>query len=171
MLTLILLRHAKAVPHGGDDFARELTDKGHKDAGRTGAFLLVNDLLPDLALVSPAARTRQTFEDLAVASRPIRVHYEDDLYNAGAGELRERLRHAGSKVNTLLIVGHNPGIVELALKLGRDGDIKDLEAMRARFPPSSFAIIEFRAENWEDAAASGGQLVQFVTPDDLKAGR
>ena len=48
-------------------------------------------------------------------------------------------------------------------------DIKDFEAVRNRFPPASFAIIEFRGENWEDAAASGGQLVQFVTPDDLKA--
>jgi phosphohistidine phosphatase len=85
--------------------------------------------------------------------------------------LRERLRHVGSAVKTLLVIGHNPGIVELAITLARDGDIKDFEAMRARFPPSSFAVIEFRAEDWEDAAASGGQLVQFVTPDILKARR
>jgi len=169
MRTLILLRHAKAVPHSGDDFARELTDKGHKDSGRAGAFLLENNLVPNLALVSPAARTRQTFEDLAAASRPIHADFEEELYNAGARQLRERLRRIDGAVKTLLVIGHNPGIAELALNLASDGDIKDFEAVRNRFPPASFAIIEFRGENWEDAAASGGQLVQFVTPDDLKA--
>jgi phosphohistidine phosphatase len=171
MLTLLLLRHAKAVPQSGNDFARELTDKGHADAARVGAFLVDNRLRPDLALVSPSARTRQTVEDLMDASCPISVHYEDGLYNANTGQIRKRLRHVGPEVKTLLITGHNPGIMELAVSLAKDGDIKDFAAMRDRFPPASLAIIEFRAEDWDDAASSGGQLIQFITPEILKAPR
>lgn len=170
MLTLLLLRHAKAAPHGGDDFARELTDKGHADAKRTGAFLAAHRLVPGLAWVSSAARTRETFEDLAASfPAPVAAEFDDGLYNASCENLWARVAQTGGAVDTLLLTGHNPGIMELALKLSRDGDPRDLDAMRTRFPPASLAIIQFDAHDWASAASSGGRLADFITPDILNA--
>jgi phosphohistidine phosphatase len=170
MLTLLVLRHAKAVPQGGDDFARALTGKGQADARRTGVFLQAHQLSPQLALVSSAARTRETFETIAGCfPEPIAAELDEGLYNAGCEDLRARIASIGGEVKTLLVTGHNPGIMELAIKLSRDGDPRDLDVMRSRFPPASLAVIEFNGDDWADAAARGGHLVDFVTPEILIA--
>ena len=132
----MLLRHAKAVQQspGGDDFARDLQDKGKADAKRLGTYLADKKLLPDLALVSTAARTKQTYEIVAAAlGRPGAVRYEQALYNATGGELRGILRSLDPAIQTLMIVGHNPGIADAAAMLSRDGDLAELTPLRRRF--------------------------------------
>ena len=167
MLTLLLLRHAKAIPQAGDDSGRVLTEGGHADAARLGAFLLEKDLLPDRALVSVAARTRQTMEGLArTADRIVPTTFDPALYNATERQIRDRVsKVVGSAI--LLVVGHNPGIAELALALAASGDPQDFGAMRARFPPCSLAVITFDHHEWSDVRHGGGRLDAFVTPDYL----
>ena len=167
MLTLLLLRHAKAVPQGGDDFFRALTDKGHADAAALGVFLRDARLTPDLALVSPSSRTRETFEGLtATLGAAVTARYEEELYSATAQRLRDRLRDVDDSVKTLLIVGHNPAIMELSQMLADSGDRADFNAMTARFPPCSLVVVEFDREEWIDAR-QGGRLALFLTPDQL----
>ncbi len=171
MLTLLLLRHAKAVQHMADgDFARTLTDKGAADAAALGIHLAATGLVPDFAYVSAATRTLQTFERVGAAFTPdVPFASEAELYNATAGELRDRLRSVRPEVRTLMMVGHNPGIMEAAMTLARDGDPTEVERMRGRFPPCSVAVLTFAANDWLDARSSGGRLDLFLTPDDIAA--
>ncbi|VVB48679.1 Phosphoglycerate mutase [Beijerinckiaceae bacterium RH AL1] len=165
----MLLRHAKAVQQSrGDDFARDLQDKGRRDAALLGAYLRGHDLVPDVALVSASARTRQTFDGLrATIEAPVAARYDDDLYNATAGEIRTMLRATQPGVRSLMVVGHNPGIADLAVMLARDGDLAEIGRMRARFAPCSLAVITCNVEEWADVAATGGRLDLFLQPEDL----
>ncbi len=171
MLTLLLLRHAKAETPRGDDFARALTGKGERDAGEIGAFLAEHRLVPDVALVSAARRTSRTFE--LVAERlgaEIEVHEEMALYNAGEAAIRDRLGRLDPASRAVIVVGHNPGIMEAAVALAREGDWPEIERLRGRFPPCGLAVVSFEAEDWADACASGGRLDALVFPEDLAGG-
>lgn len=173
MLTLMLLRHAKAVQQAeGDDFSRELTEKGMADAARLGAFLVRKNCVPDLAMVSAAARTMQTYANLKTADdRTIPARFGQGLYNASATRLRDVLRRVDPAVVRLMIIGHNPGIMDVAVALARDGDLAEIIRMRDRFPPCGLAVLTFDTEDWLDARASGGRLDLFVTPEDLVSSR
>ena len=166
----MLLRHAKAVQQSrGDDYARDLQEKGRRDAGRLGGYLRSHDLVPEVALVSAAARTRQTFDGLtATMEAPVPATYDEALYNATAGELRDMLKATDPGVRRLMIVGHNPGIADLAVMLSRDGDPIEIARMRSRFAPCSLAIVSCDGEDWADAAARGGRLDLFLQPEDLE---
>ena len=171
MLTLLLLRHAKAEAARGDDFARALTDKGERDAQDIGRFLAAHRLQPDLALVSSALRTSRTFDLVAEGLSPgLDVHREEALYNAGENRLCARLAQVGAGKPVVLIVGHNPGIMEAAVTLAQEGDLAEIERLRGRFPPCGLAVVSFHAEDWADAVASGGRLDALVFPDDLVSG-
>ena len=173
MLTLMLLRHATAAQHMPDgDFARALTQRGAADAAALGGYLARSNLIPDLAYVSSSIRTLQTFELIgrALGTAPP-CSSDRGLYNATAGELRDRLRDVAPAVRTLLIVGHNPGIMDVAVALARDGDPAEIERMRGRFPPCGLAILTFDTQDWRDAKSSGGRLDLFLAPDDLASAR
>ena len=169
MLTLMLLRHAKAEPLAqGDDFDRALTDQGKADAARLGGYLAKSGYVPTMAFVSAAKRTTQTFEIVTRATgSSIPVRYEDALFNATPAEMRGIVVDANAVPERLMIVGHNPGIMDAALGLVGDGDLTEIAQMRSRFPPCSTAIITFAAETWQDAFAGNGRLECFVMPEDL----
>lgn len=169
MLTLLLLRHAKAEQHGqGDDFARALTQKGEADARALGVHMAALGIIPDFAVVSAATRTRQTFDLYAQASRAqISARFDDELYNATDGQLRDVLKTVVSGVQTLMIVGHNPGIMDVAARFARDGDVSDLGRLRDRFPPCSLALVVFDTDDWREARARGGRLDLLLMPGDL----
>ena len=169
MLTLYLLRHAKAAPLGiGGDFVRPLVDKGRADAARLGAFLAARDLRPAKALISAATRTRQTFEIVdAGLGGSVSALLEDGLFTETATKLSNRLRDMPPSLPSLMIVGHNPSIQEAAVGLARDGDVVELQRIRGMFPPCGLAILSFDTEDWADARISGGRLDLFVVPDDL----
>ena len=171
MLTLLLLRHAKAESPRGDDFARALTGKGERDADEIGTFLAEHRLVPDMALVSAARRTSRTFA--LVAERlgtDIEVCEELALYNAGDAAIRDRLGQVEATSRVVLVVGHNPGIMEAAVALAREGDWPEIERLRGRFPPCGLAVVSFEAEDWPSACLSGGRLDALVFPDDLAVG-
>src|SRR5262245_19206664 len=116
MAKLILFRHAKAATAspGQGDFDRPLTDRGRRDAGRMGAALGSRAI--DLALVSAAQRTRETFELAAAAmTPPARAEITRDIYLSGARTLIRRLCATPAEVKELLVVGHNPDMQEVAL--------------------------------------------------------
>ena len=117
--SLILLRHAKSDWSGGEvDLHRPLGARGRRQAPQAGRWLEDNIGRIDLAIVSPAARARETWElasvELAV---PPPARFDDRVYAASRDELLEVVRGVAEEVTTLVVVGHNPGIEDLAAML------------------------------------------------------
>ncbi len=115
---LILLRHAKSAWPDLPDHDRPLAGRGRGDAPAIGRWLRETGCLPDLVWCSTAERATQTWQLAAAelgADPP--VSYEPKMYGATGGELADLVRQAPARTNTLLLVGHNPGIQELAVTL------------------------------------------------------
>ena len=165
MRRLLLLRHAKAVPLNEDDYARVLTERGRDDARRIGAFLNDGGLSPDFALYSGAARTRETFEIVArTQSQPFEAVEQNALYEASRFLILGLLRGLPDRAHAALVVGHNPGMADVAYRLaGEDG-----EPLRAKFPTGALAVLAFDGRDWADLGPGAGRLEHFVTPADLR---
>jgi phosphohistidine phosphatase len=159
-LQLLVLRHGHAEqepPPGGRDFDRTLRGKGR----RTLAALAptVRALEPDLILSSPSQRTRETVEHLQISAR---VDYLEPLYEADADELLEAVREASARdesYETVLLVGHNPGVHQLVLELTGGQQLPG-------FPPSALAVIELDIDNWWQASTGSGRLTALHLPQD-----
>ncbi len=165
MKRLVIFRHAKAVPHGAaPDFDRALAERGLADAAAAGRYLADELILPDLALVSPSLRTRQTWERAAPALGEVPVRFEDAIYDASAATLLHLARKAPASVRTLAIVGHNPGMSQLSRDLIGHGDRYALARLRTKFPTSGMAVLDFAVDDWSEIAFGGGRLDRFVTP-------
>jgi len=144
---LILLRHAKAENDApsGDDFDRALAPRGQREAKAMAAQIAALGFTPDLALVSPSLRTRETWEAVAEAAPGGEVRFDRTLYNADAQAIRDLAEQAGEGRGTVIVVGHNPGLQELAVKLLAEGAAPAAFLVRARrhFPPAAVAVFEF----------------------------
>jgi phosphohistidine phosphatase len=172
---LILLRHAKAVPASPEleDRDRRLADRGRSDAIRMGQFLNEEGYGPELVLCSTALRTRETL-DLVVpqlGAAPV-LHHLPELYLARWLTVVNLVRQVRDKADTLLVVGHNPGLEECARKLARPpGDTKTRklhQLLEAEFPTAAAAILEFDAAMWGAVERGEGELLNFVRPRDLR---
>src|SRR4051794_26996679 len=108
---LILFRHGKAEPDSdsGDDFDRRLAPRGVRDSAVMGERLAEMGFAPQVALVSPAARARGTWEAACAAFPGTETRFDDDLYHADSGTIRAVAHKAGKGRGTVMIVGHNPG--------------------------------------------------------------
>ena len=117
--TLVLLRHAKSDWSGGEaDIARPLAERGRRQAPDAGGWLAANLDRIDLAVVSPASRARSTWD--LVAARldvPPRMRIDDRVYAASGHELLEVVRELPDDIETVVLVGHNPGIEDLVSHL------------------------------------------------------
>lgn len=172
MRRLLLLRHAKAErsPPGGRDHDRVLDARGRGDAPRLGAYMASHGLLPDRAIVSTSARTRETW-DLAAAQfkgRPP-VLYEKRVYEAAARDILQVVKEAPPEAQTLLLVGHNPGMQELAALLITAGDLEARQRLNEAFPTAGLAVIDFALDAWSRLHPHSGRLERFVTARSLTA--
>ncbi|MFQ3558222.1 histidine phosphatase family protein [Streptomyces gramineus] len=147
---LVVLRHAKSAwPEGVPDRLRPLAARGRRDAPAAGRALADSDCLPDLVVCSTAVRTRQTWELVSGQwGTPPPVRLDGRVYAAGVPELLEVVREVPSEVETLLLVGHNPGLEELVLELAGDGLDDALEQVRKKFPTSAIAILAWHGRAW-----------------------
>jgi phosphohistidine phosphatase len=172
MLRLLLLRHAKtARESGGGDHDRPLTTRGEADSKRIGRYLADERLLPDLAIASDSRRTRQTL-DLALASGNLnpQTRLDRTLYLAELNVVLHLVRHAPGRVRTLLVVGHAPGMGDVAQRLTGSGDPTALERISTTNPTAAQAVLDFQAERWTEIAEHSGRLHRFVTPASLGEG-
>ncbi|MGK5639471.1 SixA phosphatase family protein [Streptomyces sp. URMC 126] len=162
---IVLFRHAKAEWSDVDDHERPLADRGRKDAPVAGRWLAGSGVVPDLALCSTAARTRETWK-LAVSELPQRPRtvYEERVYEASLGELIALLNEVSDEVGDLVVVGHNPGIHGLADALSGEAEGDLLARMnRSGFPTSAIAVITFTG-SWKSVEHGVGRLVAFWAP-------
>lgn len=165
MLRLAVLRHAEAVPLAqGGDADRELSSSGRDLAERMGRCFRKLGLKPDLALVSPSKRTRETFEALERgAGEKFAVDYRQDLYHATLPMLEELFADAPKEAKFLLVIGHNPGLAEFANALAGKGKKSELARMRAHFSTPCLAVIDFDAKSWKKVGRGEGRLEYFIT--------
>ena len=172
MRRLMLLRHSKAAPLGGaGDLARPLAPRGREAAPAMGAYLAREMLLPDLVLVSPSARTRETWALVAAAlPEATSVRFEERIYEASHDRLLEVVQEVEAGARGVLMVGHNPGMADLARMLAGHGDRYAFVRMREKFPTCGLAVIDFAVEDWGGTAPGTGRLERFVTPESLGAG-
>jgi phosphohistidine phosphatase len=167
MLRLMLLRHAKAERSrpGERDHSRTLADRGRRDAPTLGAYIARHGLTPDAALVSTAARTRETWDLVAGELKDLPpVTIDPRLYDAGPDDILAAVRDVSPKVDTLLVVGHNPGLHELAVMLVASGDHDLRQKLDEAFPTSALAVIGFAIKSWARLHPRAGRLERFVTP-------
>lgn len=128
--------------------------------------------LPDLVLSSTARRTAETVTLLAERLDDAQhIEYVDALYLAGAREMLAIIRSVRSSVDCVLVVGHNPGIEQVATLLSRE-PVKRKERDRfglleEKFPTAALAVLDFDVSRWRDVAAGQGALIDFVRPRDL----
>jgi phosphohistidine phosphatase len=172
MPRLLLLRHAKAVPQGVlADENRPLTERGRSDTPLVAAFAATQGLVPDLVAVSPSLRTRETWELFAPAfAAPPPHRIEPRLYSAPAERMLYLLRETPAEIGSLMLVGHNPGLEDLARILIGSGETDALIRFGGSMPTASLAVIALPGV-WPRAEPRTGKLEFFVTPKSLGAER
>ena len=169
MRTLYVLRHAKS--DWGDaslrDFDRPLNGRGWKAAKAVGREMRERDLIPDLVLLSPSARTTET---LARVEEGFGASFEKveerTIYLADTETLLDLVRNAPAGSNHLMVVGHNPGMHELVLVLA-NGPQELREEAAAKFPTAALAEISFDVSDWSDVAPGSGYIRSFLKPREL----
>ena len=175
MRRLMLLRHAKTendAPSGHDQ-DRRLDDRGRHDAAEIGGWIGRNPPFPTLVLVSPAVRALQTWEIAWEAMKELvpgpKVELLAELYGADVSQLLETIRNAPvTDSKRLMIVGHNPGMHELAIALAGSGNSAGRGALADNLPTAGLAILDFDIDDWANIGIRRGRLELFVSPKLLK---
>lgn len=172
MNNLHLLRHAKSSSKEDvDDHERPLNRRGRETARRIGRHLPALLGALDLVLCSSARRTRETLElALAALSPQPRCLIEEELYLADRERLLKRLRRLDARDANVLLVGHNPGVHELAVALA-DRNSPDFAALASgKYPTAAYARFAVPTD-WSVLGYSRHQLITYLTPESLVGGR
>ncbi|HEV2635957.1 MAG TPA: histidine phosphatase family protein [Actinocrinis sp.] len=164
---IILVRHAKAVEPDVRDHERALAGRGRRNAPDAGRWLAASGVVPDLALCSTAARTRETWKLLSaeLADAP-RTVYDERIYGASPGALFAVVSETPDDVADLVVVGHNPGMHALAYMLSRESAQAEELITRMNetgFPTCAIAILAIEG-GWPDVVPGAGRLVEYWTP-------
>jgi len=172
MRRLLLLRHAKTerAEPGQRDRDRKLTARGRADAPTIGAYMARHRLVPDVVLLSPVERTLETWELIAEAfAKSPRAVKAERIYNATAEALADLIREANGDARALLIIGHNPGLHDLAMQLIGSGNVEARETLSEKLPTSGLVVIDLAFDDWSLLHDSAGRLERFVSPRLLAA--
>lgn len=166
MHTLYLLRHAKSSWDDSSltDHQRPLAPRGVHAAAAIAAYLESRNVQVDLVLCSTAVRTRQTLDLIMPALGDPPVEFEDELYGASDDELIDRLRRVPDSARSVMAIGHNPGMHDLALRLAAAGE--RLPQLAAKFPTAALATLELGGETWAECDRDA-RLADYVVPREL----
>jgi len=147
---LILFRHGKAEAESpsGEDFDRRLAPRGVEESALMAAHLADLGFAPDVVLVSPAARTRETWAAAEPHFPKAKAQFDPELYHADSGGVRHAAARAGATARTVMVIGHNPGLQELAVRLLTEGHSPASLVSRAtrQFPTAASAVFLFDDE-------------------------
>jgi phosphohistidine phosphatase len=168
MKTLYLLRHAKSswTDRGMDDLDRPLAPRGQRAAEKIANHLRQQGIAPVIVLCSSARRARETLAVVAPAFGSATEHVvEDGLYAASAADLLNRLRRIPDRTASAMIIGHNPGLQDLAVTLVGHGPW--LQRLREGFPTTALAVLRSPIASWGELGPGGAKLIDFVVPGQL----
>ena len=167
MKRLLLLRHAKSSWDAPElaDHDRPLAPRGRRAAKVISQYLRRQSLAPALVLCSSAHRTRETLERIRPAlGEAAAVDIEHELYEASEQGLLARLRAIPDEVASVLLIGHNPALEQLAVSLAARGE--RLDALQRKFPTAALATLDFEG-SWKELGPGSAELTDFVTPKQL----
>jgi phosphohistidine phosphatase len=169
MKRVYLLRHAKSSWKDGSlaDRERPLAGRGRRAAKAVASYLKEERIRPDLVLCSPARRTRETLERVQGAfGDRVEARLDEALYGASEPKLLACLKALPQEVGSAMLIGHNPGLGELALALASEG--ARLACLREKYPTGALATIDLPAERWSAIERGSGELVAYIRPRDLE---
>ncbi|MBT3070096.1 histidine phosphatase family protein [Rhodomicrobium sp. Az07] len=175
MKTVTLFRHAKSGDKDNpniDDFDRPLSDRGLKAAPKMGAALRDRGVRPDLVLCSPSVRTSQTLTLASAAAwdDPPKIDFDKKIYEASERTLLKLLRECPEDAGHIMLVGHNPGLQDLAVSLAQPGS-DERHALKEKLPTAAIVSFEFDADAWNDLEPGTGRVRLFLTPNTLPHGQ
>jgi len=171
-MQLLIFRHAKSGhPASVDDFDRPLCDEGNAAAPLIGSWIREHSLEPAAVLCSPAVRTKETLSCvLPFFCTAPKIEYDRSLYLSEVPALLTKIRTAPA-LSPLMIVGHNPGLHEMAVALlarQQRGEAKiRAEELARKLPPGGLAVLEFKNVDWAGLKPATAQLAYFVRPKAL----
>ncbi len=159
---IVVVRHARAEHSAATDQERELLEPGREAAAEAGSWLAGRGIRPDHALVSAAARTRQTWEALAgAAGWALEAVVDRGLYSAGPETALDLMRLTPEATGTLIVVGHNPTIAYLAQLLDDgEGDPDVSNEMAMGYPAGAVTVMEYGGA-WADLDAGTARVTAF----------
>lgn len=159
---IAVMRHGKAEQAGRTDFERELAERGRVDSSDTGSWLADQGFVPDLALVSAARRTIDTWESVAAGGGfDVEPRLSQVLYGAGPETCLDLVRELPADATSVILVGHNPTMAYLASLLDDgEGDPAVSADMMSGYPTSAVALFEYDGE-WADLGEAGARLVAY----------
>lgn len=172
--TLYFLRHAKSNQDAGHDIkdhARPLAPRGIRAAAQIRQYLETHLINADRVYCSTAKRTRQTYDLIHEGLGNSSVSFRDALYMAGTDDLIAFIQSIPDALNTVMLIGHNPGFHDTSLNLiGRAGrgQAKALDKLRVKYPTGSLCALSFDVKSWKNVGAGLGTLTSFVRPRDLE---
>lgn len=170
MKTLFLLRHAKSSwkDPSLEDFDRPLKGRGRKACKLVRAYLESHGFKPDIILCSAARRARETLSGISGKQPPpAPALFEESLYHASPITMLQRLRGLDDGIASAMIIGHNPGLEDLAYALTGSGDVAALETMERKFPTAALAVLSSPIGAWRELGPGGSSLDTFIQPKDL----
>ena len=173
MLKLYLLRHAKSSWSDPSlhDFDRPLNKRGRKDAPKIARAMKERGYKPDRILCSSSQRTKETLAGIIPGLHgEVSLHLLDSLYEGNAPDYLVLLRQHAKSSRNLMMVGHNSGLQEIAVRLAGRGEDKLLADLQNKYPTGALAVLEFDAPTWLDITAQSGNLIDFIKPRDLELG-
>lgn len=170
MLRLYLLRHAKSSWANPSlaDFDRPLNKRGKKDLPNIANYLIEKNHQPDRILCSSAQRTRETLAGILPGlTRDASIQLLSNLYEGNAPDYLILLRQYALGSKDLMIIGHNTGMEEIALKLLGNGEPDLVAQIQTKFPTGALAVLTFPFDDWNDVTTQTGYLTDFAQPRNL----
>jgi phosphohistidine phosphatase len=165
---VILLRHGKSSWSDPTlaDLDRPLAPRGERASRRIAKYMLRKKIRPSLVLCSHSLRTRQTLEAIEPSlGKGSSVELEPELYAASEAKLLELLQALPESVDSVMLIGHNPGLHELALLLASRGS--ELPRLEQKFPTGALARLVVDSASWAALRPGDGELVDYVFPRQL----
>jgi phosphohistidine phosphatase len=168
MKQLYLLRHAKSSwkDTGLPDHDRPLAGRGRRAANAIAGHVRERGIEPELVLCSTARRARETLKRIEPALAAPAVRVEDGLYAVSAPALLERLRTVPDTVESVMLIGHNPCLQELALDLARSSPT--VHEIATKYPTAALATLTSPVSSWQELDRETAELVALVRPRDLE---
>ncbi|MBM3482271.1 MAG: histidine phosphatase family protein [Alphaproteobacteria bacterium] len=167
---LLLLRHAKSSRDepGLADIDRPLNGRGRKDAVRVGRLMAERGLVPDLALCSPAVRTRETLALVEEGlGRTLNSRIDAVIYMAEPRALLALLRSLTGEIERVMVVGHDPGLPGLALMLAKGSSGPMLDRLKQKFPTAALAVLTTNLDSWRALNPGTCEIRSFFVPKEI----
>ena len=171
MPRLLLLRHAKSSwgDPGLPDIDRPLAPRGRRNAAAIARLMDADRILPDRIICSPARRTRETLAALLpYLDGEGRVAIDPKLYDSMPGDYLAAIARSGGEARTLMVIGHNPTIQSTAQLLSGHAEPGLIEALDAKYPTGTLAVIDFDRPGWSTLDPGSGHLAAFIRPRDIE---